>query len=246
MSRFVYRVLAAMTGDADLKDVFIKSSALALLSAFFSLPYFHYMIFVVADKSRFSAGFNPWGFLCGELFVLFLICLLSAMAGFSLYRRSGLPGLGNPEGVLRSLPFLSALGSGMIILSYFLFDRFFLKISPLSYPKDLLYIISFPFQGAFTDEIILRFCMVTLAVGLVKHKGAGVGIVSAFASLMTIKYFYFLGLSPGLNYIFTVQILLSFLSNFLLGYLYVTRGLLYSMALKFIFGTKYFLLFVLG
>lgn len=223
-----------------MREVFIKSSALALLSTLFSVPYFHYMLFVVADQRRFAEGFDPWGFLYGELFVLFLICLLAAMVGFSLSIRLGLPGFGDPGELFRSIPWLLALAFGMIVLSYFLFDRYFFEISPISYPKKSIYLLSLPFKGVFTDEVILRFCLITLSVGLFKHKGAAVGFVSALASLLTIKYFYFLGIQPGLNYIFLVQLFLSFLSNFLLGYLFVTRGLLYSMTLKFLFGMKYF------
>jgi len=223
-----------------MREVFIKSSALAVLSTFFSLPYFHYMIFVVADQRRFTEGFDLWGFLYGELFILFLICLLAAMVGFSLSNRFGLPGLGNPGELFRSIPRLLVLAFGMIILSYFLFDRYFVEISPLSYPRKSIYLLSLPFKGVFTDEVILRLCLITLSVGLFKHRGAAVGFVSALASLLTIKYFYFLGIKPGLNYIFLVQLFLSFLSNLFLGYLFVTRGLLYSMTLKFLFGMKYF------
>ena len=72
-----------------------------------------------------------------------------------------------------------------------------------------------------------------------KSKTSGVICVSALASLFTIKYLYFFGIRPGVDYLFLVQILLSFGSNCLLGYLFVTRGLIYSMALKFLFGLKY-------
>ena len=126
----------------------------------------------------------------------------------------------------------------MALVSYFLFDRYFFEVSPLSYPKDVLYLVSLPFKGAFTDEVILRLCLVTLSVGLLKRKGAGVVLASAVASFFTIKYFIFMGISCGLNYLFIVQLILSFAANLLLGYLFVTRGLLYAMALKFLFGMK--------
>jgi hypothetical protein len=127
----------------------------------------------------------------------------------------------------------------MMALSYFLFDRYFFEISPLSYPKEVLYLISLPFKGAFSEEIILRLCLVTLSVGLLKSKGAGVVLVSTLASLFTIKYFHFFGIEFGFNYLFITQVLLSFSANLFLGYIFVTRGLLYSMALKFLFGIKY-------
>ena len=72
-----------------------------------------------------------------------------------------------------------------------------------------------------------------------RNKVAGVVIVSGAASVFTIKYFQFMGLGFQFNYLCITQILLSFGANLLLGYLFVTRGLLYSMALNFLFGMKY-------
>ena len=102
--------------------------------------------------------------------------------------------------------------------------------------------MSIPLKDAFTEEVILRLCMVTLGVGLLKSKRGGVILVSAVAPLLTIKYFHFVGIEVGLNYLFITQLLLSFVANLVLGYLFVTHGLLYAMALKFVFGMKYFLL----
>jgi hypothetical protein len=43
-----------------------------------------------------------------------------------------------------------------------------------------------------------------------------------------------------------VYLLLSFLGNIILGWLFVTRGLAYSMVLKFVVGCKYLLIMWLG
>ena len=42
-----------------------------------------------------------------------------------------------------------------------------------------------------------------------------------------------------LNYLIATPLLLSFLGNLILGYLFVSRGLLYAMALNFLFSMKY-------
>ncbi len=219
--------------------VLMKSLALAICSTLFTLPYLHYLISVVLAQAHFPIVLNPWRLLFTELFLVFILCLLSAMVGFSFSKKFDLPGFGDRKGFFRSIPLLLVIGLVMMALSYFFFDRYFFKISPLSYPKDVLYLISLPFKGAFTEEIILRLCLVTLSVGLLKSKGAGVVLVSALGSLFTIKYFYFFGIKFGLNYLFITQLLLSFSANLFLGYLFVTRGLLCSMALKFMFGIKY-------
>lgn len=232
-----------MTRDVDKRDVLVQSLALAIAATFFSSLYFHYMIFMVPGPAGFKAIPNPWNFLLVELLALFVICFFAAVIGLSFANKYELPGLGDLRDFTGSLAFILALGTVMIMLSYFLFDRYFYEVSPACYPKDLLYLISFPFQGAFTDETILRLCLVTICVGLFKGKASGVVCVSALASLFTIKYLYFFGIKPGMDYLFVAQILLSFASNCLLGYLYVTRGLVYSMTLKLLFGLKYLVVF---
>ena len=239
MSEIWQRAFVSVTRGEDMYRVLVKSLALAICSILFTLPYFHYLISVVQDAGRFPKVLNPWSLLFTELFLLFILCLLSAMIGFSFSKRFELPGLGDQRCLIRSMPLILALGAIMMALSYFLFDRYFFEISPLSYPKDILYLISFPFKGAFTEETILRFCLITLSVGLLKSKGAGVVLVSCLGSILTIKYFHFFGIKFGLHYLIITQLLLSFSANLLLGYLFVTRGLLCSMALKFLFGIKY-------
>lgn len=217
-----------------MRGVLVKSLALSVCCTLLALPYSHYMMFEVQP-----AGLNSLGSLSMELLLLFILCLLSSIIGFSFSKKFGLPGFGDPGSLNRSIPLLLTLGVIIISLSYFLFDRHFYHISPLSYPKNILCLISLPFKGAFTEEIILRFCLVTLSVGFLKHKGVGVVLASIVASLFTIKYFHFMGIKYDQNNLFVTQLLLSFMAHLLLGYLFVTRGLIHAMALKFLFGIKY-------
>jgi len=226
-----------------MRRVIVMSSALAASSTLFTFPFFHYLIFVVPYTCLLTETRYHWDFLFAQLFLLFFICLLSAIVGFSFSKRFKLPGFGNPRDFINAIPHLLTLASIMIIISYFFFDRYFYEISPSSYPKGFIYLISLPFKGAFTDEIILRFCLVTLSVGLFKHKGAGVIFVSVLASLFTIKYLNFIGIRLYLSYLFLIQLFLSFVCNLVLGYLFVTRGLLYSMTLNFLFSMKYFVIY---
>jgi hypothetical protein len=181
-----------------------------------------------------------------ELLILFIICLLSAVVGFSFYQRRGLPGFGDKNQFVRSIPLLLLLGALMTILSYLLFDRYFIKLSPSSYPKNLLYLLSFPLKAAFTEEVILRFSLVTIGVGIFRSRVAGVVLAAAVAALFTLKYFQFVGISVGFNYLMVTQLLLSFTANLILGYLFVSRGLLYAMALNFLFGMKYLIVSLLS
>ena len=234
------RVFISLTRGADMGQVLVKALLIALLSTLIALPYFLYLMFVVSGELRFFPGeYQFWGLLFTELFILFFICFLSALAGLSFSKKMALPGFGDPKHLIRSVPYLFLIGAAMVAISYYLFDRHFFKISPVSYPKDILYLVLLPCKEAFTDEIILRFCLVTLCVGLSKHKGIGIVLASIIASFLTLKYFHFIGIPITLNYLFATRILLSFFANLLLGYLFVSRGLYFSMALKFFLGMRY-------
>lgn len=228
-----------MTQGLNIGTVLIKSMALSVLATFFTIPYFNYLIFEIPSKRPLPEGLASLDILFTQLFLLFLICFLAALIGFTFCRRVGLPGFGDMNDLIRSIPFLLIIGFIMTAISYFFFDRHFIKLSPVSYPNHMLYLASYPLKGAFTEELILRFCMVTLGVGIFRSKMVGVVLISAVASGFTVKYLQFVGFGFHMNYLFIMQLLLSFSANLLLGYLYVTRGLLHAMALKFLFGMKY-------
>ena len=241
------RISAAMTGGADMRWVLLKSFALSLLCTLFTAPYFHHLLLLPPVQRALAVGLVHHRYLYMQLFLLFIICLLSAIVGFSFSRKLELPGLGDIARLKDSISFLLLLGAAMTALSYFLFDRYFYEISGASYPKDALYLFSYPLKAAFTDEVILRLCFVTLGVGIFRNKAVGVVLVSVVASIFTIKYFQFMGVGFSFNYLCITQLLLSFSANLILGYLFVTKGLLYSMALHFLFGMKYaFLSWAMG
>ena len=239
MGELRYKFSESMVRGADMGQVMVKSSILAICSTVFAVPYFHHLVFLSPRMAPLALRLGLRGFLVMELSLLFILCLLCATVGFSFSERRQLPGLGDKTGLIESFPRILLLGAVMTALSYLLFDRFFYRLSPASYPDNLLYLASFPFKAAFTEEVILRAGLVTIAVGIVRNKMAGVVLASAAAALFTLKYFQFIGMGFRLNYIFVTHMILSFLANLVLGYLFVTRGLLYSMALNFLLGMRY-------
>lgn len=220
-----------------MRFVLIQASVLALLTCLFTLPYFYHLIFGVSGSIVRTEYSNPWILLFTQLFLLLIVSLLSATVGLSFSRRFGLPAVWDRNIFMNSVPLLLFLGVTMAFLSYILFDRFFVGISPNSYPKGMLYLISFPFKNAFADEIILRLCFLTICIGLLKNRIAAVILLSIIASLFSIKYFNFMGIEY--TRVFISHFVLSFIANLILGYVFVTRGLSCSMFLKFIYSMKY-------
>ncbi len=228
-----------MTQGVDMRDVLIKSLVLAVCATLIAAPYFYYLITKVSRDGRHTIEIYSRAFLFSQLFVLFILCLLSALAGFSFSKRYGLPGFGDVRRLIHDAPFLFFLGFLTAALSYFIFDRFFFEISHSSYPKGIFYISAFVLKGAVTDETILRLCFVTVGIGIFKNKQSGVVLSSIIATLFTFKYRQYIGMSFDIDALFIAQTLFSFAVNLFLGYLFVTRGFFYVMTFKWFFGIKY-------
>lgn len=241
------RALVNLTDGANMRNVVYKSLTLSLAAILFTIPYFYYLLAVVPNESEMPLDQNLWTFLIVELVMLFIIIFLSSVIGLSFSKRYTLPGFGDFKKFLKSIPILFVVGAVMIALSFIFFDRFYFQISPQSYPGEYKYLLTLPFKGALADEIILRLGLTTIAVGLLRSKGAGVVLVSALTSYFIIKYNHFIGIPLQFDYLFVSQLVISFIANLLLGYLFVSYGLLYAMGLKFIFGLKYIVvIFLLG
>ena len=130
MGELRYRFSKSMTRGADMWKVLVKSSALAIFSTVFAIPYFHHLIFLAPITTPLPLSLGLRGFLFMELFLLFILCLLSAVVGFSFSERRELPGFGDKTRFIRSIPLLLLLGAVMTALSYFLSTVF-----SLCYPR---------------------------------------------------------------------------------------------------------------
>jgi len=228
-----------MTSGADIREVLKKSLCLASLCVLFTVPYVYHMLSVsMKTQANLPMTQGVFTVMSLELFLLFVVCFLSSISGFSFSRRFQLPGLGDIRRFKETFPFLLVTATVVGIITYVLFDRQFFFISPESYPDSTWYLVSYPFKLAFTNEVVLRFGLVTLAVGFLKQRIGGVIAISAIAAIFSMKYFRFLGMDYPYNYIFISQFVIAFLVNFILGYILVTRGLIYAMMMHFLFGIK--------
>ncbi len=228
-----------MTSGVDIRGVLLKSLCLATLCVVFTVPYFYHMLSVsMKTQTQFSMPHDFFTVMSLELILLFFVCFLSAMSGFSFSTRFQLPGVGDLHRFKETFPVLLIVAVVVGGFTYLFFDRHFFYMSPESYPKNTLYLVSYPFKLAFTNEVVLRFGLVTLAVGFLKQRIGGVIAISAIAAIFSLKYFRFLGMDYPYNYVFICQFIIAFFVNFILGYILITRGLIYAMTLHFLFGIR--------
>jgi hypothetical protein len=227
-----------MTQGANPGVVVPQAMCLTLISLAAAVPYVQYLLDTAVGRGMLGKETASNVFMT-DLLLLVLLLFLSSLVGLSFAPRYRLPGLGISRRIARDLPLLVLGGLVLAAVSFVLFDRYFYAVSPGSYPTSPLMLVCLPLKGAFADEVILRLGILTVAVGLLKHRGAGVILMAALAALMSLRYFQFLGMSLGVNYIMIAHLSLSFAGNLVMGYLYVHRGLAHAMILKVIYGCRY-------
>lgn len=232
--------MAGLTRGADLWKVSLKSCALASIATVLIIPYFHSLLFHIQRQFPIRATAFPWDLLYSQSALFFIICLLSSMVGYGFMERYALPGFGRIGKWRRSLPFLLATGLFLMLISCLLSDSGFSRTAPALWPKrEAVYLLTMPLNSMITDETILRFGFVTIAVGLCRNKPAGVALAALFAAMLTEKYFIFIGVPAAPEYLSAVRFVFSFGINFILGWLFITRGLLSSMTVNFVLGLHY-------
>ena len=241
MNNLWRRSFLSLTKGVDFHRVIINALFFAGLATLVTVPYFYYLMKTIVRGDLAGTISGRHHFLPLQLFLLFIVCLLSAVVGFTFGKRYELPGLGTLQGYKKDLPWLLIIGAVLMMASYLFFDRYFYLLSPGAYHEEYIYLIAIPFKGAVTEELILRFGLVTIGVGICRNRYAGVVLVAIFATLLSIRYFTFIGVDIAFSYIFVVSVIITFLVNCILGYLFVTRGLAYAMTVKLVYALKYVL-----
>jgi len=234
-------VFKNMAGGQSSREVIFKSAAMALPATLLAIPYFYFLLFDFPRKSGLCGWDNAYSILWGQTAMIFVVCMLSAIGGSVFTRRLHLPGIGEKKHWLNELPYLAAGGLVLMLIIYLAFDRYFYPVSPGSYPDLGIYTALLPLKGVFTEELILRYGLVTLAVGICRNRYGGAALVAGFATLLSIKYLEFAGIPLEWGYLCIIQLVFSFTVNFILGAVFVTRGLLSAMTLKLMLELRYVL-----
>lgn len=185
--------------------------------------------------------------------LLTTIALISAFTGSLLHDRYKLPGLGEPREAYRTfIKWGGWAAVAGIFLGWFLHDRFFYAVVPAKtgiymYPKDIFTSATLVVQTVFTKEVIFRFGLLTLAVGLFrgKHNTLAVILTALFAPALSLRQLLFV------DYAFfdfhTVSTLIWSLSlNLLVGFIYVKKGLFSTMTVRMCVDLRYLIYPLLG
>jgi len=220
-------------------------AGVVFIMSYANLYYFTHKVFLLSiQEAAWRSNISTVQFLFRQAFSLVFLLILSSFCGFAFSKHYGLPEWGQFQELRkRAFRFYLPIAICLGIISYFFFDRWFGRLAPEFYPKNFFWAFSIPFRSAFLEETVFRFGMVTVFVGAIRrwlNPLWAVGIVSLFYSLViSQKTFELVGLVWDVNVQTMIMVFNSFLTHFLLGYVYLKKGLSHSIFLHFLLTLKY-------
>jgi len=222
----------AITSSA-LRDVFL----MGLLTFLFVYTYFIYLVRVgFAEKiSRDVSPERMNRFLLAQLIVMLAVCLICSAVGFFFSRRYGLAGLGDFQSLKKSLPWIFGIVAVGAPAAFFLYDRSFHVLAPGYYPTKWTWALAVAFSTAFSGEIIARFGMMTIFMGIFRNFKLANIAQSLFVTALAIRSLYLADHPFGLNYITMIGLVFSFAGSLAAGWIYYRYGILSVILCHFLF-----------
>ena len=216
---------------------------LVFILSYANLYYFSIRVFHKEIEAQVGIA-NVSSFLLKEALSLLFLLILCSYCGFAFSKRNGLPGMvGLKELKDYGLKYYFPGAFSLVILSYFIFDRFFMIEAPQYFPKIWYWALTIPFASAFLEETVFRFGMLTVLVGGIRRwlhpLWANFAVSLFYALVMTKKTFGFVDIPIELNWLGITGLLGSFLTCFLLGWIYIKKGLIPAIFLHFCLSCKY-------
>ena len=212
------------------------AALLGLLTFVFVFAYFIYLTRVgFADRiARDVAPGRTQGFLFGQLGMALFLCLACAAVGLFLARRYGLPGVGDGPLVRASLRWTVPVAIGAAVAVTFLFDIPFRRVAPGFYPRHWTWALASAFSATFAAEVVARFGMMTIFLGIVRDLRIANVAQAALFALVASRNFAFADHPVGGALTF-VGLALSFGGSLGCGWIYARYGLLAALLGHFLY-----------
>lgn len=221
---------------------------LGAVTMFLSLPMFHYQFrHLTGEVFRGQPTVEmAWRLALSQSFMVFCLAFMSSLIGFIYAEKLRLPGLGKAADIRVWLP--GGLAAGLIFtpISYILLDREVIRLIPGIHPSSLSWTLPVMLAGAFCQEVIIRFGLLTIALYLWNRwteKGRpwpAIALISAFGATGSWLLISRLGIAGGLSHSqIMTMVVLSFLTQWILGEVYVKKGLSASICVHLGLSAKY-------
>lgn len=225
------------------EEVFIKASKLAAVSTAAVVPniidcYFLNPGYRETMLTRATEAALPFLF-AKDVILVFLSLLISGACGFAWSDGKKVAGFGTVERLRRDLKTLLTVGPALAVATAFLLDKGLLGHFPRLYPKSPVIALSIPLRAAFYEEVICHFGMLVIFFRLLRSVWAAIVLSAAFNAAMGLKSATFVGFPIELDWLTAEIVAAKLCLAAFFGYFYCRKGLMATVALRFIMELKH-------
>lgn len=175
-----------------------------------------------------------------ELLRIAVLVVLAALVGAFLSRRNGLPDLGDRHQLRRAAPWIAgaALGS---VLSHAAVGSDVAAALPGQYPCEVRWALVTQLKGAVFDEVIARYGMMTIVMGVVRRVALANVLQATFFAGVAARALFFDagGGGPGLDALTIASVGTSWLVNLACGHVYARHGLYAAIGVHLAVGLRF-------
>ncbi len=205
-------------------------------------PYLVYLTRVAYPEAleRRFPSMSTEDLLAAELVRIAVTVVLAALVGAFFSERNGLPGLGTRAGVRAAWPWIGGAGA-LALISHGLVGSQVAAQLPGQYPGELHWAVVALAKGAVFDEVIARYGMMTIVMGVVRRAHLANLLTAIFFAGVGARALFFegSGAGPGLDALTLASLATSLLVNLAAGHLYAKHGLYAAMALHAAVGLRF-------
>jgi hypothetical protein len=225
------------------EDVLIKAAKLAAVSTLSVAPnmvdsYFFNPGYKDILLGKATQGSLPFLF-ARDLLLVFLSLLISAACGFAWSDGKKVAGFGTQAGLRKNLKILLILGPLLAVATALLLDIGLARRFRILYPKNPVVALTIPLRAAFYEEVICRFGILMIVFRLTKSVPAAIALSAAFNAAMGLRSAAFVEFPLGLDWLTTKILASKILMAAFFGYFYSRKGLMSTIALRFIMELKH-------
>ncbi len=229
-----------------IKKVFYSALLLTLVTFSLSSTYlYHFIIDTPDKKSPFYLKVKSLPeetviiFILTQITILIFLLFLCSLIGFGYSRKYGFKGLGDLDTLKSDLRFIVPASIIIVPLLFFGFDNLLIREIPTLYPDNPFWGLTKAFMTSTTYELVSKFGLVTVIMGVFKNKHIAVFIPAVFFAVLVRGTFMDYGIDFGFNYLSLSAVSTTLLYGLASGYIYIYRGLLTVMCFKFLIDLKY-------
>lgn len=232
------------------EDILVKALKLAAVCTVAVTPnmldcYFYNQGFRDVMLAKATESSLPFLF-ARDLVLVFFALVMSAACGFAWSDGKKVAGFGTTEGLRKNLKTLLLLGPALAVATVFLLDKGLTSAFPRLYPKSPIVALSIPLRAAFFEEVVCRFGMLVILFRLLRSVLAAILLSAAFNVALGLKSAVFVGFPLRLDWL-TAEILVTKLClAVFFGYFFCKRGLMATIALRFIVDLKHIVLAIIS